>query len=123
LAEIEMVLGFGTAVGKFAVECNSRAQEAFHVQTGEHGISLPDPVAMAVALDDSIVTSSSEHLWDVETESELTRGMTVVDRLNVAGDERNREVWGEQIAKGRKGKIVWTIDNQRWKESLFAGLR
>jgi purine nucleosidase len=123
LEEIEKVLGFGTAVGKFAIECNSRAQEAFRVQTGEHGISLPDPVAMAVALDPSIVTSVSEHFWDVETESELTRGMTVVDRLNVAGDERNREVWAEQIASGRKAKIVWTIDNARWKESLFARLR
>src|ERR1700741_5366237 len=48
LKEIEKVLGFGTPVAKFAIECNSRAQEAFHVQTGEHGISLPDPVAMAV---------------------------------------------------------------------------
>jgi inosine-uridine nucleoside N-ribohydrolase len=123
LKEIEKVMGFGTAVGKFAIECNSRAQEAFHVQTGEHGISLPDPVAMAVALDGSVVTSESEHFWDVETESELTRGMTVVDRLNVAGDERNREVWAEQIAGGRKGKIVWTIDNGRWKEELFARLR
>jgi purine nucleosidase len=80
-------------------------------------------VAMAVALDASIVTSASDHYWDVETESELTRGMTVVDRLDVAGDERNRELWAEQVARGRKGKIVWTIDIQRWKESLHAGLR
>jgi purine nucleosidase len=122
LKEIEKVMGFGTAAGKFAIECNSRAQEAFHVQTGERGISLPDPVAMAVALDTSIVTSASEHFWDVETESELTRGMTVVDRLNVAEDERNREVWAEQIAGGRKGKIIWAIDNARWKEALFARL-
>ncbi|HET6929845.1 MAG TPA: nucleoside hydrolase, partial [Candidatus Acidoferrum sp.] len=123
LQEIEKVMGFGTQVGKFAIECNSRAQEAFRVQTGEDGISLPDPVAMAVALEPSIVTSASEHFWDVETESELTRGMTVVDRLNVAGDERNREVWAGQMERGRKGKIVWTIDNARWKEELYARLR
>jgi purine nucleosidase len=123
LKEIEKVMGFGTLVAKFAIECNSRAQEAFHVQTGERGISLPDPVAMAVALDASIVASASEHFWDVETESELTRGMTVVDRLNVAADERNREVWAGQIERGRKAKIVWTIDNSRWKEELFARLR
>jgi purine nucleosidase len=53
----------------------------------------------------------------------LTRGMTVVDRLNVAGDERNRELWAGQIERGRKGKIVWTIDNGRWKEELYARLR
>jgi len=122
LKEIEKVMEFRTPVAGFAIECNSRAQEAFYEQTGEHGISLPDPVAMAVALDASIVTSESEHFWDVEAESELTRGMTVVDRLNVAADERNRGVWAAQIAGGRKAKIVWTINNGRWKEALFAGL-
>ncbi len=123
LKDIERVLGLGTAVAKFAVECNSWAQEAYLVQTGEHGISLPDPVAMTVALERSVVTWESEHFWDVETESELTRGMTVVDRLNVAGDERNRDVWAEQIAGGRKAKIVWTIDNAKWKRELMERLK
>ncbi len=123
LEEIEKVLRFGTPVAKFAIECNSRAKEAYFVQTGEHGISLPDPVAMAVALEEGVVTSASEHYWDVETESELTRGMTVVDQLNVAEDERNHEVWKEQIKNGRKAKIIWTIDNGRWKEELYRRLK
>src|SRR5258708_26317088 len=110
-------------MAKFAIECNSRAQEAFHVQTGEHGISLPDPVAMAVALDESIVTSSSEHLWDVETGSELTRGMTVVDRLNVAGGGRDRKGGGGQIWGGRKAEILWTIDYGRWEEVVYTRFR
>jgi purine nucleosidase len=119
--DIEHVLSFGTGVAKFAIECNSRAQEAFLVQTGQHGISLPDPVAMAVALEPSIVTEQSEHFVDVETESELTRGMTVVDRLNVAGDERNREVWGWAVG-AKRAKVVWSIDNRRWKEELYRTL-
>jgi purine nucleosidase len=45
--DIQQVLSFGTGVAKFSVECNSRAQKAILRQTGEHGISLPDPVAMA----------------------------------------------------------------------------
>jgi inosine-uridine nucleoside N-ribohydrolase len=122
-SDIQHVLSFGTPVAKFAIECNSRAQEAFLEQSGEHGISLPDPVAMAVALDPSIVTAQSEHFMDVETQSELTRGMTVVDRLNVAHDERNREVWASSLAVGHKTKIVWTIDNARWKEALYAALK
>jgi purine nucleosidase len=77
---------------------------------------------MAVAIDPSIVTSESAHFMEVETESELTRGMTVVDRLNVVEDERNREVWAQSIASGRKAKIVWSIDNVRWKQALFASL-
>jgi purine nucleosidase len=122
-SDIQRVLSFGTPVAKFAIECNSRAQEAYLQQTGEHGISLPDPVAMAVALDPSIITSQSEHYMEVETDSELTRGMTVVDRLNVAGDERNREVWASALGGGRKAKIVWTINNAHWKQALYAALR
>jgi purine nucleosidase len=121
-SDIQQVLSFGTRVAKFAIECNSRGQEAFLEQTGEHGISLPDPVAMAVALDESIVTSQSEHFVDIETESELTRGMTVVDRLNVAANERNRDVWAASLAAGHKAKVFWAIDNVRWKQALYAAL-
>ena len=122
LDEIQKVLGFATPLGKFAIECNSAGQRAYLKQTGEHGISLPDPVAMAIALDPSIVTAQSEHFLDVETESALTRGMTVVDRLNVAGDERNREVWASRVHSGRRAKIIWSIDNTRWKQALYNAL-
>src|SRR5271169_5504710 len=122
-SDIEQVLSFRTPVAKFAIECNSRAQEAFLEQSGEHGISLPDPVAMAVALDPSIVTAQSAHFLEVETESELTGGMTVVDRLNVAHNERNRDVWASALAGGHKARILWTIDNARWKQALYAALR
>jgi purine nucleosidase len=121
-SDIQRVLSFGTPAAKFAIECNSRAQQAFFEQSGEHGISLPDPVAMAIALDPSIVTSQSEHFLEVETQSELTRGMTVVDRLNVADDERNREAWSAPLAAGHKAKVFWTIDNARWKQALYATL-
>jgi inosine-uridine nucleoside N-ribohydrolase len=122
-ADIRHVLAFDNPVATFAIECNSRAQEAFFVQTGQHGISLPDPIAMAIALDPSIVTAQSEHFLEIETESELTRGMTVVDRLNVAADERNRAVWASSLSAEHKADILWTIDNHRWKQSLYAALR
>jgi len=123
LSEIQHVLSFGTSVANFAVECNSHAQDAYFQQTGEQGISLPDPVNMAVALDPLIVTSQSEHYVEIETESELTRGMTVVDRLNVTGDARNRDVWASRLLERSKAKIVWTIDNARWKQALYAALK
>jgi purine nucleosidase len=121
--DIKKVLSFGTPVARFAIECNSRAQEAYFEQTGEHGISLPDPVAMSIALDPTIVTAQSEHLVDVETNSELTLGMTVVDRLNVAHNERNRAVWAAVLKKGVKAKVCWTIDVARWKRALYSTLQ
>ena len=120
--DITQILGFNNVLARFAIECNSHARHAYKVQTGEDGISLPDPVAMSIALDPTIGTQWSSHFVDVETQSELTRGMTVVDRLNVAGDERNQTVWAPVLHKGCKAKICWTIDTYRWKQSLFAAL-
>ncbi|MBZ5653080.1 MAG: nucleoside hydrolase [Acidobacteriia bacterium] len=122
-ADIASILGFNNELARYAIECNRRAREAYKEQTGEDGISLPDPVAMSIALDPKIGTQWSEHYVDVETRSELTRGMTVVDRLNVAADERNQAVWADALRKGIKTKVCWTIDNRRWKEALFAALR
>ncbi len=117
-SDIERVRALGTPLAHFAIDCNSRAQEAYRIQTGAIGISLPDPVAMAIALDPTICTSQSRHAVDVETTSELTRGMTVVDRLGVTGDERNRAVW-----KGaRVMHVDWSIDIARWKQALFVAL-
>ena len=123
LNDIERVLSLDTPLARFAIECNSRAQEAYFEQTGEQGISLPDPVAMSIALDPSVVTQQSEHYVDIETTSELTRGMTVVDRLNVTGNDRNKAVWAPVHKAGFKAKAVWTIDIVRWKQALFAALR
>ena len=119
---IARILAFNTPQAKFAIECNRHARHALKVQTGENGICLPDPVAMALALDPTISADASDHYVDVETESELTRGMTVVDRLNVAEDERNKAVWAPALA-GRKARVYWTIDNQRWKQALDAALK
>jgi len=121
-SDIQHVLGIGTELAKFTIQCNSVAMEANRLQTGEIGIALPDPTAMAIALDPAICTSSSRHFVDVEVASELTRGMTVVDRLNVAADDRNRDVWQSLLNKGPNASVCWTIDIPRWKALLYSRL-
>ncbi|MGH9503756.1 MAG: nucleoside hydrolase [Terriglobales bacterium] len=121
--DIAQVLGFNNRLACFAIECNSLARDAYKEQTGEDGISLPDPVAMSIALDPTVGNQWSEHYVDVETQSQLTRGMTVVDRLNVAADERNQAVWAEVLQQGRKIKVCWTIDSRGWKAALFSALQ
>jgi purine nucleosidase len=123
LSDIEYVLSLNTDRAGFAIECNSHAQRAYLEQTGEHGISLPDPVAMAIALDSTIGTRWSEHYVNVETGSELTRGMSVVDRLNIAANQRNQAVWSDLLTSGRKANVCWTIDVKRWKEALYSALK
>jgi purine nucleosidase len=121
--DITHIESFNNPVADFAIECNSHARQAYKVQTGEEGISLPDPVAMSIALDPSVGTTWSRHYVDIETQSDLTRGMTVVDRLNVTDDDRNRLLWSAVRRRGQRANVCWTIDARRWKEALFCALR
>lgn len=111
-AEIDAARALDTPLARFAVDCNRAAAEGYRTQTGEVGIDLPDPIAMAVALEPTLVTSASSHAVRVECASELTRGMTVVDQLGVGADERNR--WPAR----RASRIVWTIDVDGFKRRL-----
>src|SRR2546430_16398255 len=91
--DIAHIQGFKTDLARFAIDCNSRASEAYKIQTGEDGISLPDPVAMCIALDPRVGTDRKENYVDVELNSDLTRGITVVDHLNVSEDDRCHTTW------------------------------
>ena len=123
LDDIESVRQVQTPYADFTIDCNIKGMRGYEIQTGEVGISLPDGVAMAVAIDPSICTASSRHYIDVECDSELTRGMTVVDKLNLSDDVRNAPVWREVTANPVKPAVCWALDAARWKELLFQLLR
>ena len=120
--DIAAVEDLDTPLARFAIGCNGRAREAYLKQTGERGISLPDPIAMAIMLKPDLVLESSEHYVEIETRSALTRGMTVVDRLNVSGDARNEREWSEVHARAKKVKVCWKLDVDRWKRALMEAL-
>ncbi|MCC6803429.1 MAG: nucleoside hydrolase [Anaerolineae bacterium] len=121
--EMDMVRGFGTERAHFALDANRRAIAANFEQSGERGLALPDPVTMAVALDPTVCTRKSSHYVEIETESELTRGMTVVDQLNVVKDDRNRGPWSTLVKNEPNASVCWEIDIPRWKEMLYSVLR
>jgi purine nucleosidase len=64
----------------FVIRANSTAATAYHTQTGEYGISLPDPVAMAVLLDPKLKLEVSRHYVGIECNSEL-RLQLAMDRI------------------------------------------
>jgi purine nucleosidase len=121
--EIAYIRGLETELAQFTVDCNSVAVKANYKQSREIGMALPDPVAMSVALDPTVAIRTSKHYVEVETRSELTRGMTVVDQLNVATDERNRPLWKSLSEREPNVQVVWEIDIPRWKEMLYSVLR
>jgi inosine-uridine nucleoside N-ribohydrolase len=121
--EIEDILALQTRFAEFAIRSNDTAARAYRTQTGETGIALPDPTAMALLLDPALSLLSSDHYMDVQVDSGITRGMSVVDRLNVAHDARNQAAWSEVLARGRKQKVIWEMDIPGWKQSLLQALR
>jgi purine nucleosidase len=120
--DIEMILRSGSPLGRFAVECTGRPREVHRRRTGEDSVPLADPVAMAVALDPSVALEWGEDRVEIETASELTRGMTVVDRLGVAGEEQNRHAWGAVLGRPPATRVCWSIDIPRWKRILYNAL-
>jgi hypothetical protein len=48
--------------------------------------------------------------------------MSVVDRLGVAEDGRNRATWSEVLKLGRKQRVVWKMDVPGFKKALVRAL-
>lgn len=109
-ADMAFVRKMNTPFAHFTLDCNKEALRASVEWLGEPGLTLPDPVTMSIALDPSICTKRSKHYMDVETDSELTRGMTVVDRLGVTNKPPNIDV-------------CWEIDVDHWKQTLYKMLQ
>ena len=119
--DIARCRALGTPLARFAIDCNGAALRANREMLGDPGIPLPDPVAMAVALDPTICTRKSRHRVDVECEGTLTRGMTVVDQLDVIAEGTgSTEGWPTGLPAV---DVCWQIDVARWKELLFRSLR
>jgi purine nucleosidase len=122
-SEIEEVLALRTRVSEFAIRSNGIAAKAYHVQTGEEGIALPDPIAMAILLEPALARVSSLHFIDVAVDSGITRGMSVVDKLGVAADSRNHAIWRDVLERGCRHRVAWEMDIPGWKQALMRALR
>lgn len=109
-----------TPLSNFTVDCNASALAANRDWLGDPGLGLPDPVAMAIALDPTICTRKSKHYVEVECEGVYTRGMTVVDGLSVTPyDTANVAMWQVLTQKGEPHiTVCWEIDAARWKALL-----
>ena len=73
----------GTPLAEFCVDIQSVLNSYALQETQLAGFDLPDPIAMAVALDPAVATQIKFLHVDIETASELCRGQTVVDHLGM----------------------------------------
>jgi purine nucleosidase len=66
-------------LGDFAVDIQRALIEFTRTETQLAGFDLPDPIAMAVALDRAVATDVRRAHVEVDTSTDETRGRTVVD--------------------------------------------
>lgn len=114
-----------TPLSHFTIDCNAHALHVNQNWLGDPGIGLPDPVAMAIALEPEICTRKSKHYVAIDCEGLLTRGMTIVDQLHVAkpGDYPV-SMWRELYEAGDPHiTVCWDIDVPKWKDLLERSVR
>jgi purine nucleosidase len=87
--ESAMIRSLGTERANFSVDIQRVLEKFCAEETHLNGFDLPDPIAMAYALDTSVATEVHHWYLASETSSELTRGMVVMDTLGVMHQEPN----------------------------------
>jgi purine nucleosidase len=76
-------------IGEFCVAINKVVAEFCATDTKLAGFDLPDPIAMAYAIDPEVATETRRLHLAVETDSAITRGMVVMDVLGLTDQEPN----------------------------------
>ena len=90
-------------LGRFAIDINGDVEQ-YCLDTGLAGFDLPDPIAMAVALDESIIIDATDE-WLVVGLDGPTRGCTIPDRRHGRPDPNIR--------------VLWSVDEAAFKQRLL----
>ncbi|GGO30384.1 nucleoside hydrolase [Deinococcus humi] len=90
--DVQRLREIGTPLAHFCVDIQAVLDVWAKENTDIPGFDLPDPIAMAVALDERIATTIRERYVKVETHSELCRGQTMVDHLRSTQQPPNTRI-------------------------------
>lgn len=99
----------GTPYADFVCDIQATLTEFVEKMLGIRGFDLPDPLAMAVALDPSIAETEDRYV-EVVTGDGPARGQTIVDHLGVTG-------------KAPNASVVTHVPPEAFMDSLCATLR
>jgi purine nucleosidase len=99
----------GTPLAEVCMDIQVCVAAFCDTETKLAGFDLPDPIAMAYALDPTVATETRSLHLAVETQSSLTRGMVVMDVLGLQHAEPN-------------ALVVTAADHERFVAMLRAAL-
>lgn len=107
-ADTAAIRAIGTPLARFSMDIQATVDAFAKKETHLEGFDLPDPIAMAVALEPDLATYHRLHV-DVETGDGLCRGQTIVDHLSMTGKVPNVDV-------------TWTASRERFVAMLNAAV-
>ncbi|ABG04846.1 Inosine/uridine-preferring nucleoside hydrolase [Rubrobacter xylanophilus DSM 9941] len=91
--ELAPILKMKTKLSEFYLAVNRAAWEFNRTRVGGvDGITHPDSIMTAMAIDEEVILDRERYFVDVECCGSLTRGYSLVDELRVLGKEANAEV-------------------------------
>lgn len=91
-AQAHDIRAIGTPLAEFSMDIQRFVAEFCATETHIDGFDLPDPIAMAYAINNSIATEFRDMYLTVETQSPRTLGMVVMDTLGILHQRPNARV-------------------------------
>src|SRR5210317_814884 len=89
-----------TKYADFCVDIQKTLIELTYATYGFYGFDLPDPITMAIALDNDIILESQQLHVLVDVRDGITRGQTIVDYFNAEQGNQNVRVVTKSHDKG-----------------------
>ena len=100
--EIKELRALNSKLANFSIDIQKTLIDLTYKTYGFHGYDLPDPITMAIALDNSIIDKSEQLHVIVDIRDGITRGQTIVDYFNVEEKQQNIRV----VTKSNKEKFL-----------------
>ncbi|WP_159090773.1 nucleoside hydrolase [Aquimarina aquimarini] len=104
------IKAIGTSLANFTVDIQKKLDEYAINNSLIKGFDLPDPIAMAVALDKNVATVVKKAHVSILTNDDDSRGQSVMDYTGATGESPNTEV-------------VLEADRERFLEILYQSLQ
>ena len=90
--EINDLKSLKSKYADFCVDIQKTLIELTYASYGFYGFDLPDPITMAIALDNDIILESQQLHVLVDIRDGITRGQTIVDYFNAEQGDQNVRV-------------------------------
>ncbi len=108
--EIKALRSLKTKYADFCVDIQKTLIEITNESYGFYGFDLPDPITMAIAIDNSVILESQQIHVVVDTRDGITRGQTIVDYFNA--EKGNQNI-----------RVVTKSDNKKFLELLIDSVK